>query len=110
MPADEIDTCNDDLVVAITEIIVGKPDPYRKSSNFTEKFIELNPKQLGRKTTEKRISHLLFLSPEDALERKKKRALGTAAVVRVAVAAASIRLRVRRQRAYWYIHHEQNIF
>jgi len=54
-PTGEIDTYNDDLVVAITEIIVGKPDPDRKSSIFGEKFIGLNPKQLDRKTAEKRM-------------------------------------------------------
>jgi hypothetical protein len=37
--ADEINACNDDLVVAINEVIAGNKTLTKKPSDFTDKFI-----------------------------------------------------------------------
>ena len=69
-PADEIDTCNDDLIVTITEVIAGHTILIEKSSDFAKKSFELNTKT--HENCEKRMGPLPFFSPADAPEREER--------------------------------------
>jgi hypothetical protein len=64
LPTDEVDACNGDLVVAITEVIVGH-------TILAENLFGLNPKTL--ENCWKRMGLLPFLFPADATRRKKER-------------------------------------
>jgi len=57
-PADEIDTCNDDLVVTITEVITGNTIP-TKSSDLPEIYLDSNPKTLEETRKKDGFSPLL---------------------------------------------------
>jgi len=63
---------NNDLVVAITEVIVGPTIPIENHLISSEVLFGLNPKTLP-KTAGKRMGRLPFLSPADVPERKKER-------------------------------------
>jgi len=73
-PADEIDACNDDLIVAIIEVMVEITIPTENHLILPKDLFRLNPKQLD---IEKMMGSLPFLSLADA-------ALGAAAAAAVA--------------------------
>ena len=70
--ADEIDACNGDFVVAITEVIAGNMIPTKNYLISPENLFALNPKQLDIKTIGKRMDPLPFLPAADATERKER--------------------------------------
>ena len=45
-PANEIDACNDDLVVTITEVIAEHTNPTRNHLSSSEDYLDSNPKTL----------------------------------------------------------------
>ena len=66
---DEISACNDDLVMAIIEVIAGNVENHLISP---EDLFGLNPKQLKKNQEIKEMGPLTFLSPVDAPERKER--------------------------------------
>jgi hypothetical protein len=52
-PTDEIDVCNDDLVMAITEVIIGNTILTKNHLVSPTDLFRLNPKQLDMKLWEK---------------------------------------------------------
>jgi hypothetical protein len=87
---DEIDACNGDLVMAITEVIAGNTIPTGSHQISPKKLWELNPKQLDVKLQEK--GQVFSPSvPADAPERKKERD-PRAAMVAAAVGRPEIKM------------------
>jgi hypothetical protein len=76
-PADESDACNSDLVVAIIEVIARNMIMTENHLISPEDLFGLNLKQLKKKLWKIiEIGPHMFLSPADALERKKERGDG----------------------------------
>ena len=74
LPADKNNTCNGNLVVAITETITGNKILTENHLISLVDLFVLNPKQTKTKNLQKReMGPLSFLPPTDAQERKKKR-------------------------------------
>jgi hypothetical protein len=71
--ADEIDTCNGDLVITITEVIAGNTIPTKNHLILPEIYLDSNPKTL--ENYGKKMGSFPFLSPVESLERKNERAL-----------------------------------
>ena len=62
-PANEIDACNDDLIVAITEVIAEHTNPTGNHLISSEDYLDSNPKTLEkRREKEKDWSHPLLVS------------------------------------------------
>jgi hypothetical protein len=75
-PADEIDACNGNLVVAITQIIAGITIPAKNHLYLPKDLFGLNPKQLDIKKREKIWVPYPLLSSANAPEEKKERGPG----------------------------------
>jgi hypothetical protein len=70
-PADEINTCNSDLVMAITEVIAGNMIPIENHLISSVDLFGQTLNKLGIKLRKREMSPL-SLPPTDAPERKKE--------------------------------------
>jgi hypothetical protein len=71
-PADEINTCNSDLVMAITEVIAGCMIPIENHLISSIDLFSQTLNKLGIKLRKREMGPLSFLPPTDAPERKKE--------------------------------------
>ena len=71
--ADKIDTCNDDLIVAITEIITGNKMSTKNHLILPVHSFELNLSELDlKKCGNQEMGPLFFLPSPDSPKRKER--------------------------------------